>query len=227
MQRDSFQAMWAFFTSNVGRDDGVTVWGNLAKGFLQYRVGVFDGQQGSQNAERSVRTAARISINPLESEGQWFNRGNYLGTKKVLSLGVGFDRQADLKWAADRPLADYSAWTADVFFDHPIPSGALNLEWSYSGIKNSQELGDAKTWYLQGGWLMPAFTKALRLQPYAKYEAVYRNTASDTKYAGGGANLLFRQHDAKLSLEFNKVIPESGSAEKSKSIFTIQIQIGI
>ncbi len=216
-----------FFPCNVGRDDGVTVWGNLAKGIFQYRVGVFDGQQGTQNAGRSVRTAARISLNPLESEGQWFNKGNYLGAKKVLSFGLGFDRQADLKWAADRPTSDYSAWTTDVFFDHPIKSSAVNLEWSYTGIKNSQELGDAKTWYLQGGFLAPAFTKAFRLQPYAKYESVYRDTAADTKYAGGGANLLFKQHDLKLTLEFNQVIPETGSAEKTKSIFTVQMQVGI
>ncbi len=216
-----------FYPSNVGRDDGVTVWGNLARGIVQYRVGVFDGQQGAQNTQKSPRTAARISINPLESEGQWFNKGNYLGTKKVLSIGVGFDRQADMKWASDRPTADYSAWTADAFFDHPIKSSAVNFEWAYTGIKNSQELGDAKTWYLQGGWLMPAFAKTVRLQPYAKYETVYRNTAPDTEYAGGGINLLFRQHDVKLTFEYDKVLPESGSSEKSKSIFTVQIQVGI
>lgn len=216
-----------FYPSNVGRDDGVTVWGNLAKGIIQYRVGVFDGQQGAQNTQKGPRTAARISINPLDSEGQWFNKGNYLGTKKVLSFGVGFDRQADIKWAADRSTADYSAWTTDVFFDHPIKSSAVNFEWAYTGIKNSQELGDAKTWYLQGGWLMPAFSKAVRLQPYAKYEAVYRKTAADTGYAGGGVNLLFKQHDLKLTFEYDKVLPESGSSEKSKSLFTVQMQVGI
>jgi hypothetical protein len=216
-----------FYPSNVGRDDGVTVWGNLAKGLVQYRVGVFDGQQGTQNTSKSPRTAARISINPLESEGQFFNKGNYLGSKKVLSFGAGFDRQADLNWGANRPTSDYSAWTADVFFDHPVKSSAVNVEWAYAGIKNSQEYGDAKTWYLQGGWLMPSFTKKLRLQPYAKYESVYRNTAADTKYAGGGINLLFKQHDVKLTFEFDKVLPESGSAEHSKSIFTIQMQVGI
>ena len=216
-----------FYPSNVGRDDGVTVWGNLAKGIVQYRVGVFDGQQGTQSIQKSPRTAARISINPLESEGQWFNKGNYLGTKKVLSFGVGFDRQAGLKWASNRPTADYSAWTVDAFFDHPVKSSAVNFEWAYTGIKNSPELADAKTWYLQGGWLMPAFTKALRLQPYGKYESVYRNAAADTRYASGGVNLLFKQHDVKLTFEFNKVLPESGSTEKSKSIFTVQMQVGI
>ena len=216
-----------FFPSNVGRDDGITVWGNLADGLFQYRVGVFDGQQSTQNAQKNPRAAARISINPLESENGWFNKGNYLGTKNILSFGVGYDYQADLKWAADRPTADYSAWTTDLFFDHPVGSGAVNFEGSYSGIKNSQELGDAKTWYIQGGCLMPPVAKSPRIQPYFKYESIYRNNAADTQYAGAGLNLLFRQHDIKLTVEYDKVLPESGSTEHSKSIFTIQMQVGI
>jgi len=216
-----------FYPSTVGRDDGVTVWGNIAKGLIQYRVGVFDGQQGSQNPGKHPRTSARISLSPLEPETQWFNRGNYLGSKKVLSLGIGFDRQADLKWAADRPEADYSAWTTDFFLDHPVGSGAVVMEAAYLGMKNSPELGDAKTWYAQGGYLIPPVIKAFRIQPYARYESVYRKNAKDTQYAGGGLNLLFKQHDLKLTMEFTKFMPESGSTEKSKSIFTIQIQIGI
>jgi hypothetical protein len=216
-----------FFPSNVGRDDGLTVWGNIAKGLVQYRVGVFDGQQGPQNPEKHPRTSARVSLSPLEHEDRWFNRGNYLGTKKVLSFGAGFDRQENLKWSNDRQAADYSAWTADVFFDHPIRSSAITFESAYAGIKNSQELGDAKTWYAQGGMLVPPITKAFRLQPYVRYETVYRNNAADTQYAGGGLNLLFKQHDLKLTVEFDKFMPESGSTEKSKSIFTVQMQVGI
>ena len=136
------------YPCNVGRDDGVTVWGNLAGGVVQYRAGVFDGQQGTPNAGRSPRTAARVSINPLDKEGSFFNKGNYLGTKKVLSIGAGFDRQADLQWTAEGPVADYSAWTVDAFFDHPVGPGAVTAEWAYTGIKNSPMLGDAKTWYL-------------------------------------------------------------------------------
>jgi hypothetical protein len=216
-----------FFPSNVGRDDGLTLWGNLSKGLVQYRFGVFDGQQGSQNAQKHPRTSARISISPLDPEDAFFNKGNYLGAKKVLSIGVGFDMQKELKWASDRPLSDYSAWTTDLFFDHPIGKSAVNIEWAYTGMKNSQEYGDAKTWYTQGGVLFPAFSKAFRLQPYVRYETVYRNTAADTRYAGAGLNLLFKQHDLKLTTEFDKFMPESGSTEHSKSIFTVQMQVGI
>jgi hypothetical protein len=216
-----------FFPSNVGRDDGVTVWGNLSKGLVQYRFGVFDGQQGTQNPHKNPRTSARISISPLEPEEKWFNRGNYLGTKKVFSIGAGFDMQKELKWSNDRPIANYSAWTTDIFFDHPVGKSAINFEWAFTGMKNSQELGDAQTWYAQGGILVPPVIKAFRIQPFARYESIYRDHAADTCFAGGGLNLLFKQHDLKLTLEFDKYMPESGSTEKSKSIFTAQIQVGI
>jgi hypothetical protein len=215
-----------FFPSKVGRDDGVAVWGNLSKGLIQYRFGVFDGQQGSQNAQKHPRTSARISISPLEPEDKWFNKGNYLGTKKVLSIGVGFDSQKELQWTG-KPLANYSAWTTDLFFDHPAGMSAINVEWAFTGMKNSQEYGDAKTWYVQGGVLLPAFTKTFRLQPYIRHESMYRNTAADTQYAGVGMNLLFKQHDLKLTTQFDKFMPESGSTEHSKSIFTVQMQVGI
>jgi hypothetical protein len=50
-----------FYPSNIGRDDGLTVWGNMAKGLVQYRVGVFDGPQGSQNMQKHPRTTASMN----------------------------------------------------------------------------------------------------------------------------------------------------------------------
>ena len=109
-----------FFPSNVGRDDGLTVWGNLAKGLVQYRVGVFDGQQSKQVGEKTRAPRPEFPSAPWITRIAGSTRAITLGTKKVLSFGVGFDRQADIQWSDSRPIADYSAWTTDVFFDHPV-----------------------------------------------------------------------------------------------------------
>ncbi|HSW40794.1 MAG TPA: porin [Acidobacteriota bacterium] len=207
-----------YYPSTAGRDEGVTVWGNLGKGFLQYRVGIFDGQ----NSQKRPRTAARISINPLEKETTWFNRGNYLGAGKVLSIGAGFDRQPGL---AGSNTSDYSAWTTDVFFDHPVKTGAVTLEWAYTGIRNSATLGDAKTWYLQGGVLLPPLSSQVRIQPYVKYESIYRRTASDFDYAGGGVNILFNGHNLKLTLEYDKVLNEVDTYGSMDHHFTAGLQV--
>jgi len=85
-----------FYPSKVGRDDGLVAWGRLWRGRVQYRVAAMEGLEGAANPGDSLRFAGRISLNLLEPETGWFNRGTYLGEKRVLALGVGFDRQADL-----------------------------------------------------------------------------------------------------------------------------------
>jgi hypothetical protein len=69
----------------------------------------------------------------LEPETTWFNRGTYLGTKRVLAFGFGIDRQDDLT-ATGHPRFDSHAWTLDGFLDHPLGKGAVTLEASVTDI---------------------------------------------------------------------------------------------
>ena len=94
-------------------------------------------------------------------------------------------------------------------------------------MKNSQELGDAKTWYAQGGWLLPQAARGVRFQPYVSMNRCTGTRPRTRNTPAPGLNVLFKGHDAKLTMEFDKVMPESGSSEKSKSIFTVQMQVGI
>ena len=77
----------------------------------------------------------RLSISLLEPETSWFNKGTYLGKKKVLSLGFGMDRQDDLTLAGNKSQ-DNTVWTVDAFFDHPVGGGAVTLEAAYIDIDN-------------------------------------------------------------------------------------------
>ncbi len=216
-----------FFPSKVGRDDGVVAWGNLADGLVQYRFGLFEGQKAPENHDRNLRTSGRVSVSLLDPEKAWFNQGNYLGNKKVLSLGFGFDRQADIRWNPDGPINDYAAWTADLFFDHPVGEGSVVLEGAYLDIQNAQTLGDAKNYYIQTGYLLPKFSESFRIQPYVKFEKTNRIDRPDSAYVSGGANLFFQKHDLKLVFDFTKVSHESGFADDDKSLFTVQFQAGL
>ena len=122
-----------FYPSKVGRDDGLVVWGNWPKGHIQYRISVTEGDEDASNPSDALRLAGRLAVNLFEPETAWFNSGTYLGTKRVLAIGVGFDSQSDLT-LADQPGEDYSAWTVDVFLDHPAGRGA-------GTVVGSQDLG--------------------------------------------------------------------------------------
>ena len=90
-----------FYAQKVGRDDGLTLWGNPFDGLLQYRVVISEGVEGDNNPEDNLRFVGRLSLSLLEPEKGWFNKGTYLGEKKALSLGFGLDSQDDLTLSAN------------------------------------------------------------------------------------------------------------------------------
>jgi hypothetical protein len=225
------------YASKTGRDDGITLWGNPMDGLLQYRLMVSEGVESEDNPEDSLRVAGRVAVNLMEPETGWFNKGTYLGKKKVLSLGLGFDRQDDI--APGGVVAaedDNQVWTADVFFDQPMGDGAVTAEAAYIDIEHCTQhvsltsLGegdDAENWYIQAGYLFPN-----HVQPYVRYETVDVDDAFETDFLSVGANYYMKGHKCKISVDFTQVNQDSDAEDYAdnpvddQDIFTFQIAVG-
>jgi hypothetical protein len=221
-----------FYASKVGRDDGVTIWGNPLDGLLQYRFMVSEGVENDDNPDDNLRFAGRVAVSLLEPETGWFNKGTYLGKKKVLSLGFGYDTQNDLTLNG-REDQDNRVWTADVFFDHPLGEGGITVEAAYIDIQNCTQThnfselaagDDAKNWYIQAGHLLPYHIGPGRFQPYVRYEAVDVDDKDDTEFMSAGLNYFVKGHNAKISLDYTYVDQES--SREDQSIATFQLAVG-
>jgi hypothetical protein len=219
-----------FYTSKVGRDDGVTLWGNPMDGLLQYRFMVSEGVESSENPDDNLRFVGRVSLSLLEPETGWFNKGTYLGKKKVLSLGLGFDSQDDIDPVGAVAEDDNSVWTADVFFDHPLGDGAVTAEAAYIDIEHcttdqgftSLDKGDdAENWYVQAGYLFP-----FHLQPYVRYETVDVDREFETDFYSVGVNYYMKGHNCKISADYTQVNQESDFTRDDQDILTFQIAVG-
>jgi hypothetical protein len=218
-----------FYFSKVGRDDGVTLWGNPMDGRVQYRLMVSEGVEGTAaNPEDNLRFVGRVSLSLLDPETGWYNKGTYLGKKNVLSLGIGADSQSDLVLGGIKK--DNEVWTADVFFDHPVADGAVTAEAAYINIENctttqsftSLDMGDdAENWYIQAGYLLP-----IHLQPYVRYETVDVDREFETDFYSIGANYYMKGHNCKISADFTQVNQESRFTRDDQDIFTFQIAVG-
>jgi hypothetical protein len=233
-----------FYAQKVGRDDSIVLWGNPIDGQLQYRFMVGEGVEGtkmsptgvvvSANPDDNLRFAGRLSASFLEPETGWFNKGNYLGKKKVLSFGLGFDSQKDLT-LNDVEEEDNFVWTADVFFDHPVGNGAFTLETAYVDIDNCTQTqpqmytdlaagDDATNWYFNLGYLINNVGPG-GLQPYFRYETVDVADKHETNFVSGGLNYIIKGHDAKITADYMYVDP-SNPDKKERGIFTLQFAAG-
>lgn len=221
-----------FYTSKVGRDDGVTIWGNPFDGKLQYRMMISEGMENDSNPNDNLRFVGRAILNLLEPEKGWFNQGTYLGKKKVLSFGAGIDKQNNLT-LNNQTVQDNFIWTIDGFFDHPISKGAVTVESAYIHIKNSTQThnlaqlapGDnAGFFYLQAGYYLGTPIGPGYLQPYFRYETVSVEQKGNTEFLSGGFNYYLKGHNAKMSLDYSVV---NNSNSENQNFVTVQLAVGI
>jgi hypothetical protein len=208
--------------SSVGRDTGFQAKGYLADKHLEYRIGVFEGFRnpavagvdgGSRN---SFRSAGRLQYNFLDTEVGPFYTGTYLGKKKILSIGVGYDTQSY-----------YNAYAGDLFFDLPTgKAGAVTgqFDWvHWDGEKTFTALPQQNDFFGELGYFMAA----AKVQPYLKYEkktlALSNNTKGE-KRAQVGLNYYIAGQNLKLTAAYTKVMP-SNPPTPSTNQFTVQLQL--
>ena len=222
-----------FYTSKVGRDDGVTIWGNPLDGRLQYRLMISEGMEDLNNPDDNLRYVGRLVLNLLEPEKEWFNQGTYLGQKKVLSFGAGIDNQKNLT-LNNITGRDNLIWTVDGFFDYPVAKkDAVTVETAFIHLKNSTQAnsyaslaaGDnADFYYLQTGYYFGNPVAWGNLQPYFRFENVSVEDKTDTSFLTGGFNYYIKGHNAKASFDYTLV---NYADSNSQSIITVQLAIGI
>ncbi|MGM0577387.1 MAG: porin [Myxococcota bacterium] len=228
-----------FYPSTVGRDDGVTLWGNVADGLLQYRVMVGDGMDdATRNPDDNPRLAGRLSLSFFEPETGWFNQGSYLGARRVLSIGGGADYQ---RLAFETGDEDYLSWTVDAHLDQPLAGGGLTVIGSYVHIQNAPnpinftaiEPGvDADVVSFRAGYILPGDLGPGRLQPFGRYEWIHVDDGDHaTHVAGVGLNYFFAGHANKLSVEATWVGQKDGEARNDELrdhlLVTAQIAAGL
>lgn len=204
------------------RDTGLAVWGNLLDAKLQYRVMIADGREGNDVAKNNPRLTGRVHYSFWEPEFNYGYLGTYLGTKKVLTVGAGYDMQNDVAYG-DYPtrsdIKDYKAWTVDAFMELPTASGVYTLSGAYlkydtGGVTNLNPdpalpiNSDLKGYYVKAGYMLPNKVGMGRLQFFARHEKSDYGIKTggveyyDQKWNSVGANYYIDGQKLKISFEY-------------------------
>lgn len=228
-----------FYPQNVGRDDSITLWGNLLRDSLQYRFMLGEGEEGSENPDDNPRFAGRLSYNFFDKETKWFNAGTYLGKKRILALGAGIDYQQDL--VLNNQKDDYFAWTVDAHFEQPLNNGALTCQTSFIDIQNTvnrinwtqlESGSDGQIYSGKSGYLFNQKVGPGKIQPFVHYS--YFNVDEDGKdnsqFYGAGLNYYLKGPANKITLEYSYMDQEEELAKTSDvqnhSLITLQTAFG-
>jgi hypothetical protein len=199
--RYSFQQSGPF-GNLAGRDTGIQVRGLIAK-HLEYRVAAMQGKREAAAPPKVAgrnepRFLARLQFNLFDPETGYFYAGTYSGTKKVVSIGAGFDHQDD-----------YNAFAGDVFVDLPtVGEDVLTAQVVFEYL-------DGKTWLAPsaGPPVVAGVAKqtdlmaevgyrigSLKLSPIFRFELQTPDTGPKTTGFGGGLSYWYMNHNANVKL---------------------------
>lgn len=215
----------------ANRDYGIMLWGNLANARVQYRLAAMKGNDSGDDPKSQLRYTARAHVTLLDPESSVVYRGSYLGEKKVLTFGVGYQLEPDAVFGnvTSKTLSnDYQAWTLDGFFEYPTPSGTFTLSAAYletdfddafkGGDPDPRSIGingEKKGWYLKAGYLLPNKVGPGKVQVFGRYEDWRFAQLSGIfdqkiKWWAFGGNYLLKGQDLRITLQYAKTDYDKG-----------------
>jgi hypothetical protein len=231
----------------VSRDYGALFWGNLLQNKVQYKLSAMQGLNSGDEPKSNLRYTARAHLTLLDPEDLPLYFGTYLGKKKVLTVGAGYQIQPDAVFsnvAGATGAKDYQAWTYDIFFEYPTPSGTVTASAAYLKVDFDDAYkgadpdpfaiginGEKHGWYAKAGYLLPNKVGPGQLQFFGRYEdwnfAELLNVFDQqVKWYAGGLNYFLRGQDLRLTLQYsvNDFDKETASVEDFNTL-TAMLQL--
>lgn len=226
-------------TTGDYRHLGLTAWGNIAGGLVQYRLGAYDGdlrtaQMIENDLKDSPQLVARLSVSILDKENGYVYPQTYLGKKRIATLGFGYTfKKYDSAPKEAVAETTYNAVTFDGFAEYPVAGGALTGEAAYFNCDRG-DVKDPKTkaFYIIAGYLLPWKIGIGQPGVAARYEYSNRDgtiTGGDFKAWAFGLNYYIQEHNAKGMLEYQKKDYDAEGnnprTDKDYADLTLQLQI--
>jgi hypothetical protein len=207
------------------------------------------GNDDINDPKSSMRYTARVHVSLLDPEYSLVYKATYLGKKKVLTIGAGYQLESDAVYgnvAGKDMTKDYLAYTYDVFFEYPTPAGTFTVSGAYlkEDFDNAYQgtdpdprsigiNGEKAGWYAKAGYMLPGKIGTGELQVFGRYEEWKFAQLSgifdqEIKWSALGINYFLKGQDLRLTLEYsiNDFTKEDPVSQDFKTV-TVMLQFRI
>jgi hypothetical protein len=199
-----------------GRNDGVTLWGQMGGGTFKYYLGAYN----LGDANQSPLYSGRLSLSLLNPEPGYRNASTYYGSKDILALGLGFQHQTDgsiriASATTPEDWVDFNDFNIDLLFEKNLgAAGVIDLEGAFYNIWGKYEPATT-TYFLLASYLLPIEVGVGRFQPLFRLQQAYPRGSDDVDtLADAQLGYIIDGLKARLSLgyQYSKVEGQAGNA---------------
>lgn len=182
-------------TEEIGREAGVTVWGNDKTGKFKYYVSALD----LDNPELSPLFSGRLNVAFIGSEPGFYSSSTYYGSQNILALGVAGQYQKTSTTASDDELTEFNA---DLLGEFTVPgTGTFTAEAAYYHM-DGPVFGAKDAWFGLLSYLTPNAIGIGKVQVSARFQ---QTLEPDRWQAEGFLTYVMKDYFAKIALGFTHI----------------------
>jgi hypothetical protein len=232
-------------TEEVGREVGVTLWGDLGKGKFKYYAAMLDLDDGA----KSPLYSARLGYAIIGSEPGFYGSSTYYGSQDILALGVAGqfqDQSSLLPDIPDDPATvgvdegveesgkQLSEFNADLLAEFTAPGvGTFTGEAAFYLMDGPPSIFPMKNhWFLVGGYMLPEPIGIGKPQLVLRYQqAANDDTDRQLKIMEASLAYVIKDYFAKIQVSYqrtdlDKVDGDNDPSTPNEEIIGNAIQIG-
>jgi len=214
----------------LGRDDGVAYWGEWIGengGQVKWQLGVFNGQGRdsagndwplvsgtSANPNGDPEFAARVVVNLLDPEPDYYNYSTYYGQKNILAIGFALQTQQDAVTDTAHHVGSFTGWNVDFLAENKLTEwGSACLEGAYYNYDVGGDVASAvagQAGFVFAGWLLPQEIGCCgvsgRFRPFVRYQRYEYDdqaaAAAAKEFSEGwdfGVEYVIKGHNARFT----------------------------
>lgn len=198
------------------RDLGLVLWGNVLDETLQYRLAVMQGNRFGDGRPDGIgfRYTGRVHLTLFDKESWIVYRGTYLGKKRVLTFGAGFEVQPKAVHSVGTTGAeDYRAYTVDLFYEHPTDVGTFTVSGAYlrtdfgrAGVRGVADAvgvpGERNGYYAKAGYLWRQFQVYGRAERWS-FASLNGVLGQELTWLVAGLNYFVKGEHLRFTLEYS------------------------
>jgi hypothetical protein len=205
---------------NAGRDNGISIHGDVGGGKFKWAYGAFEGRTNNTNTDSNpdqkdnVKHTARIDFALGDPEPGFYTGSTYFGAKNLTTIGFAWHHETD-GVGTSGSAKDFTGISGDILIERALGNGAVGtLEGAYydwdTNDKQDSTILQGESYLVQASYLMPGKTSIGggiegQLQPYVRYQGYNRsmkNTTGNTGFKSSreaGLNYVIDAFNAKIT----------------------------
>jgi phosphate-selective porin OprO and OprP len=204
-----------------GRDIGVQLQGLLAKGRLEYRAGIFNGNPASRlgNDNDKYQYNARVTWQPW-GDVRYSESDFESEDKPLLAVAAQFEKN-DLHGVTNATDFDTTILGGDVALKYR----GLSIFAEYFGRERKPETGasfDSNGFHAQAGYFLKRNVVEVAVR-HARFDPSSIIPDNDVSETGAGVNYYLNRHNLKIQADF-RTLKDEGRERNSKEL-RVQTQV--